>query len=129
MLGRARRIALARFSRPKNSRTHNRSLKDSANLSRRRHRRELIANAGLLLQVDDAWLAALWDRIGIATGLAAFRKYCEKESRRLTKPWRAFPKSQVRYHICWGSWHGLHAYDLPLRDLVGIVLRVKAGAI
>ena len=34
---------------------------------------EAIAAAGLILQVDDAWLPALWDRIGISMGLAAFR--------------------------------------------------------
>jgi 5-methyltetrahydropteroyltriglutamate--homocysteine methyltransferase len=37
---------------------------------------EAIIAAGFILQIDDAWLAALWDRIGIPMGLAAYRKYC-----------------------------------------------------
>src|SRR5262249_42142446 len=37
---------------------------------------EAIVAAGLILQVDDAWLPALWDRIGMAMGLDAFRRRC-----------------------------------------------------
>jgi len=35
-----------------------------------------ITDAGFLLQVDDAWLAALWDRIGVTMGLEAYKRYC-----------------------------------------------------
>ncbi len=38
------------------------------------------------------------------------------------------PEEQIRYHICWGSWHGPHAYDLPLADFVDVLLSVRAGA-
>ena len=38
------------------------------------------------------------------------------------------PEDRVRYHICWGSWHGPHTTDIPLRDVVDIMLRVKAQA-
>jgi 5-methyltetrahydropteroyltriglutamate--homocysteine methyltransferase len=34
----------------------------------------------------------------------------------------------VRHHICWGSWHGPHTTDIPLRDIVDVLLRVKAQA-
>jgi len=34
----------------------------------------------------------------------------------------------VRYHICWGSWHGPHTTDFPLRDIVDVMLRVNAQA-
>src|SRR5256885_12925429 len=37
-------------------------------------------------------------------------------------------EDRVRYHICWGSWHGPHTTDLPLADVVDILLRVKAQA-
>ena len=37
---------------------------------------ETIVASGLVLQIDDAWLPALWDRIGIAMGLDAFRRRC-----------------------------------------------------
>jgi 5-methyltetrahydropteroyltriglutamate--homocysteine methyltransferase len=41
---------------------------------------------------------------------------------------RGIPEDRVRYHLCWGSWHGPHAYDLELKHLVGILLSVKAQA-
>ncbi len=38
------------------------------------------------------------------------------------------PEDRVRYHICWGSWHGPHTTDIPLRDIIDVILRVKAQA-
>ena len=32
----------------------------------------------------------------------------------------------MRYHFCWGSWHGPHAFDLPIADIVDVMLAVKA---
>lgn len=89
---------------------------------------EMIADAGFLVQVDDAWLAALWERIGIAMGLDGFRKYCELRVEALNHALRNIPEDRIRYHLCWGSWHGPHAFDIPLRDIVDILLRVKAQA-
>ncbi|HEX4003686.1 MAG TPA: hypothetical protein VHX36_13635 [Candidatus Acidoferrales bacterium] len=89
---------------------------------------ETIADAGFIVQVDDAWLAALWDRIGIPMGLEAFRKYCLLRVEALNHALSSIPEERIRYHLCWGSWHGPHAYDLPLRDLVDVLLRVKAQA-
>lgn len=87
---------------------------------------EMIANAGFLVQVDDAWLAALWDRIGIKMGLEAFKKYCMLRVEALNHALRNIPQDRIRYHLCWGSWHGPHAYDIPLADIVDVLLRVKA---
>ncbi len=89
---------------------------------------EMIAASGITLQVDDAWLPALWDRIGIPMGLPAFLKYCELRIEALNHALRNVPEERVRYHLCWGSWHGPHAYDLELRHIVGLLLKVKAGA-
>jgi 5-methyltetrahydropteroyltriglutamate--homocysteine methyltransferase len=36
------------------------------------------------------------------------------------------PEEKVRYHLCWGSWHGPHTHDLPLEHIVDLVLAVKA---
>jgi 5-methyltetrahydropteroyltriglutamate--homocysteine methyltransferase len=87
---------------------------------------ETIARAGFLVQVDDAWLAALWDRIGIPMGLEAYKRYCMLRVEALNHALRNIPVEQVRYHLCWGSWHGPHAHDIPLRDIVDVMLSVKA---
>ena len=87
---------------------------------------ETIANAGLNVQIDDAWLPALWDRIGVQMGLEAYRRYCMARIEALNHALANVPEEQIRYHLCWGSWHGPHAHDIPLAELVDIMLRVKA---
>lgn len=89
---------------------------------------ETIAAAGLLVQVDDAWLPALWDRIGIQMGLDAFKKRCRLRVEALNHALSGIPEEQIRYHMCWGSWHGPHVYDLELIHLIDILLAVNAGA-
>jgi 5-methyltetrahydropteroyltriglutamate--homocysteine methyltransferase len=89
---------------------------------------EAIANSGLILQVDDAWLPALWDRIGMAMGIDAFRARSEMRIEALNHALRNIPEECVRYHLCWGSWHGPHAYDLEFERIADIVLKVRAQA-
>ena len=89
---------------------------------------EAIARSGIVLQIDDAWLVALWDRIGIAMGLAAFRRRCAMRIEALNHALRNLPEDRVRYHLCWGSWHGPHAYDIELKDVVDLMLKVNAQA-
>ena len=89
---------------------------------------QAIVAAGFILQIDDAWLAALWDRIGIEMGYDAYRKYCEVRIEALNHALRDLPEDRIRYHLCWGSWHGPHAYDLELDRLVDLMLKVRAQA-
>lgn len=89
---------------------------------------ELIAQAGFILQIDDAWLPAMWDRIGMTMGLDAFRRRCMVRVEALNHALRNIREEQIRYHLCWGSWHGPHVYDLEMSDMVDIMLRVKAQA-
>jgi 5-methyltetrahydropteroyltriglutamate--homocysteine methyltransferase len=87
---------------------------------------EGIAAAGFQVQVDDAWMAALWDRIGIPMGLAAYKRHCMLRIEALNHALRNVPEEQVRYHLCWGSWHGPHSHDIPLADIVDLLFAVKA---
>jgi 5-methyltetrahydropteroyltriglutamate--homocysteine methyltransferase len=34
------------------------------------------------------------------------------------------PEEQIRYHLCWGSWHGPHLYDIQMADIVDVMLAV-----
>ena len=87
---------------------------------------EQIARSGFMVQVDDAWLAALWDRIGIPMGMEAYRRYCQMRVEALNHALRNIPPEQVRYHLCWGSWHGPHSQDIEMKDIVDILLSVNA---
>lgn len=87
---------------------------------------EAIADAGFAVQVDDAWLPALWDRIGVEMGLDAYKRYCMMRVEALNHALSNVPEEKVRYHLCWGSWHGPHAFDIPMSDIVDIMLSVKA---
>jgi 5-methyltetrahydropteroyltriglutamate--homocysteine methyltransferase len=87
---------------------------------------EAIAAAGFQIQIDDAWLAALWDRIGIQMGLEAYKRYCMLRVEALNHALAKIPEEQIRYHLCWGSWHGPHLYDIPMADIVDVMLAVKA---
>jgi 5-methyltetrahydropteroyltriglutamate--homocysteine methyltransferase len=87
---------------------------------------EAIAAAGFQVQVDDAWLGALWDRIGLEMGIDGYRKFCQMRCEALNHALRNIPEEQIRYHLCWGSWHGPHSRDLPLPDVIDILLSVKA---
>jgi 5-methyltetrahydropteroyltriglutamate--homocysteine methyltransferase len=86
-----------------------------------------IADAGLLLQVDDAVLVHEYDSV-LATGgsVADYRRWAELRVEALNHALRGIPEDRVRYHVCNGSWHGPHVYDPPLRDVVDLVLRVNA---
>src|SRR5215471_18728232 len=87
---------------------------------------ETIVNAGFLVQIDDAWITALWDRMLPNTDLEQYRRYCSLRIEALNHALRNIPEARVRYHICWGSWHGPHSTDIPMRDVVDLMLRVKA---
>ncbi len=89
---------------------------------------EAITAAGFDVQVDDAWLTGLWDRIGMSMGLEAYHRYCETRIEALNHALRNVPEEKVRYHLCWGSWHGPHVHDIGMDVMLGLMLKVKAGA-
>jgi 5-methyltetrahydropteroyltriglutamate--homocysteine methyltransferase len=59
-------------------------------------------------------------------GLEKFRKRCALRIEALNHALRNIAEENIRYHLCWGSWHGPHAYDLELKFIVHLLLRVKA---
>jgi 5-methyltetrahydropteroyltriglutamate--homocysteine methyltransferase len=87
-----------------------------------------IVDAGILLQVDDAVLMHEWDTM-LSRGQSDddYRKWAQLRVDALNHALRGLPEDRVRYHVCWGSWHGPHAYDPPLKDTVGLILQVTAG--
>lgn len=87
-----------------------------------------IVAAGFVLQLDDPGLPGAWDMLDPRPNLAEYRRYAQLRVDVLNHALEGLPKERVRYHICWGSWHGPHTTDLPLGDVVDIMLGVNAGA-
>jgi 5-methyltetrahydropteroyltriglutamate--homocysteine methyltransferase len=86
-----------------------------------------IADAGFILQIDDPDLATGW-QIHTEMDLPAYRKFAEVRIDALNYALRDIPEDQIRVHMCWGSFHGPHTGDIPLEDIVDLILKVKATA-
>ncbi len=92
------------------------------------HEYKAIVDAGFVLQIDDPGLPDSWDAAAPSVSVEEYRKYAAVCVEALNHGLAGIPEDRVRYHFCWGSWHGPHTTDLPLRDIVDLVLRVRAGA-
>ena len=92
-----------------------------------RHEYRAIAESGLIVQIDDAWLAAKYDRMVPPGTLADYRKWAEIRIDALNHALDGIPRERTRYHICWGSWNGPHTTDVELKDIVDMVLSVEVG--
>ena len=86
---------------------------------------EAIANAGFILQIDDPDLGDGWQMFP-QMSTADYHKYAEMRIDALNHALRNVPQDLIRFHICWGSHHGPHKYDLPLEDLADLIVKVKA---
>jgi 5-methyltetrahydropteroyltriglutamate--homocysteine methyltransferase len=89
---------------------------------------QVIVDAGFVLQIDDPGLPDTWDQFNPEPPLEEYRRYAAARVEALNHALRGIPEDRVRYHICWGSWHGPHTTDLPLRAIVDLLLQVHAGA-
>ena len=86
-----------------------------------------IVDAGLELQLDDARLAVTYDRMVPPASFADYRNWVAMNVEAINHALQGIPEERVRYHVCWGSWPGPHMTDVPLKDIVDLVLKVKAG--
>jgi len=87
-----------------------------------------IVDAGFLLQIDDPDLPDGWQFMSNMT-VPEYRRYAELRIDALNHGLRDIPADRVRFHTCWGSYHGPHKYDIPLRDIIDLILKVKANTI
>ena len=58
--------------------------------------------------------------------VADYRAYADLRVEAINRALDGIPTDRVRLHICWGSGHGPHTNDIPLEDIVDLVLKVKA---
>jgi 5-methyltetrahydropteroyltriglutamate--homocysteine methyltransferase len=87
-----------------------------------------ILDAGLILQLDDPALATNWDMINPEPTVAKYKKFAMAQVEALNHAIRGLPEDRIRFHLCWGSWHGPHTTDIPMRDIVDVMLSINVHA-
>jgi 5-methyltetrahydropteroyltriglutamate--homocysteine methyltransferase len=87
-----------------------------------------IVDAGLVLQIDDPAIAENFDQINPEPTFEEYRKFTEPKIEALNQALKGLPQDRIRFHLCWGSWHGPHMTDIPMKEIVGLMLRINAGA-
>jgi 5-methyltetrahydropteroyltriglutamate--homocysteine methyltransferase len=89
---------------------------------------KMIVDAGFILQIDDARTATHYDRMVPPGKFEDYRRWLALFVESLNAALEGIPEDRVRYHVCWGSWPGPHVSDVALRDIVDLILKVRAGA-
>lgn len=89
-----------------------------------------ITDAGIVLQIDDPQIPVQWDlMLGDGASLAEYERFCHQRVEALNHALAGVPEDMVRYHICWGSHHGPHSTDVPFRDILPTIFKVRASGI
>jgi 5-methyltetrahydropteroyltriglutamate--homocysteine methyltransferase len=86
-----------------------------------------IVDAGLILQVDDAYFATTYETIVPPGTLNDYRAWAELRVEAIKRALRGIPPERTRYHLCWGSWNGPHTADVPFKEIVDLVLQIPTG--
>jgi len=89
---------------------------------------KLITDAGIAVQIDDARLGAEFEgRFSLDWDMPGFRRWAGRHLELINHAIAGIAPELIRYHLCWGSWKGPHSSDLPLAEIVDLMLRVNAS--
>ncbi|GAB3940721.1 cobalamin-independent methionine synthase II family protein [Corynebacterium tapiri] len=91
------------------------------------HEYKAITDAGFTVQLDAPDLAEAWDQINPEPSVADFQDWLKIRIDAINSALEGLPREQTRLHICWGSWHGPHATDVPFEDIIDVILEAKVG--
>ena len=86
-----------------------------------------VVDAGFYVQIDDAFLPYMHERMVPPMSNAEYRRWAGLRIDALNHALRGIPEERSRYHICWGSWNGPHVFDVPLKDIIDLLLKVRVG--
>ncbi|MGD0430058.1 MAG: cobalamin-independent methionine synthase II family protein [Acetobacteraceae bacterium] len=87
-----------------------------------------IVDAGLVLQLDDPAIAENWDMVNPEPTVEDYKKFSMLRVEALNHAIKGLPADRIRFHLCWGSWHGPHMTDIPMRDIVDVMLAINVQA-
>jgi len=88
----------------------------------------MIVDSGFVLQIDDPRLVTEFDSMDPAPTPKEYAKFAALRIEALNHALAGLPEGRIRYHLCWGSWHGPHTTDAELKDIVDVFLQLKVGA-
>jgi 5-methyltetrahydropteroyltriglutamate--homocysteine methyltransferase len=90
---------------------------------------ETVARAGFVLQLDCPDLAMGRHIQFAALSLEEFRRMARLHIEALNHALANVPPDQVRLHLCWGNYEGPHHYDVPLADIIDVVVMARPNGI
>ncbi|HEX9835591.1 MAG TPA: cobalamin-independent methionine synthase II family protein [Alphaproteobacteria bacterium] len=117
----------ARFLGNRHYRTHEEYLHALAAVLKDEY--DAIHQAGFVLQLDCPDLASGWNSQFTELTVAEFRKIVALHLEVLDAATRDIPPEQIRLHLCWGNYAGPHTCDIPLKDIIDLVLKSRPAAI
>jgi len=87
-----------------------------------------IVAAGLSVQIDDPLLVNAYEmHYSISGDFEGFRRWAEHHVELLNHALDGIPEDKIRYHLCWGSWVGPHSTDLPLSEVIDLLVKISAS--
>jgi 5-methyltetrahydropteroyltriglutamate--homocysteine methyltransferase len=86
-----------------------------------------VADAGLILQVDEPEFATSW-MFYPDWSVEEYRKYLEFCVEVINHALAGLPEDLIRFHVCWGSGHRPHVNDVELKEIADLLLKIKAQA-
>jgi 5-methyltetrahydropteroyltriglutamate--homocysteine methyltransferase len=86
-----------------------------------------IVDAGFVLQIDDPRLVTYY-MMNADLSVADCRKWVAKRVEAINYSLRGIPPDKVRFHTCYSIDVGPRLYDMELKDIVDVLLRIDAGA-
>ena len=88
-----------------------------------------IVDAGFIVQIDDPGIVEIFDWwFSLNKDVSGYRKWAAFQVEAVNHALEGIPENRIRYHICWGSWHGPHKTDVPLKEVADLLIKVKAQA-
>ena len=118
---------IARYLKNRYYKTEEEYLFTLADVMAREYR--AIVDAGFVLQLDCPDLAISHHMVYPHLSLADYRKIITANVEALNHAVKDIPPDRMRMHICWGSTLGPHHTDVPIKDIVDIVLKGKPQAV
>jgi 5-methyltetrahydropteroyltriglutamate--homocysteine methyltransferase len=86
-----------------------------------------ITDAGIVLQLDDPDLPDAW-QIHPEMSVKQYQDYEELRVEAINRSLQGIAPEMVRLHVCWGSGHGPHKYDIPLKEIIHLIYKANTEA-